>query len=576
MKETQRITGASSGLSRFRLLSLLLVGIPLPFAIALQYLGGGLDDAAILLVGWIALAVVYWWPVGTLLFRWKRGWPSRLIAGYLLSVPLYVLGLAVVYPAFGVRFRPRDTATWGIYFGATPTFYLLVVLLFFLTRGMRTGTRITTWLIAAGFAAGVLAPIVVAVRTDRYLWPGATTSQRTVIVNVRIVDAAADRIIDGKHVRIDDGRISAIVEDVPDETGEWRQVDAGGHYLLPGLIDVHTHLETPIRSLLAPFDFGYFLQSLFSDYAPQRRAYLEAGVTSVRDLGGPAAHAYRLRSALLRHAILGPRLAVVGRLVTSPHGHPVGTIWTSQISRQGAILASDSHSLISGLERNYAAGPPDGVKLIYGTIGRAKERLTRELLEEGIAWAKAKGLPSIVHAETTREVVDAAAAGAADIEHVASIEQLPDDLVALLVDKQIFVDPTFGEFETAMILRHVDEAERSSSLRQKYRFLRRLHEAGVRLTVGTDAPLVPFGTGYHDEIAHYSQAGFRPAEILTFATRNNAACLGRSEAVGGIEPGSHADLVLVADDPLRNLETLRRPLWVMLDGRIVVPGSLKK
>ena len=275
--------------------------------------------------------------------------------------------------------------------------------------------------------------------------------------------------------------------------------------------------------MLAPFDVRFLIDAIFSDYAPQRRTYLENAVTTVRDVGGPAAHAYHMREALQAEQILGPRLFVVGRLVTSPHGHPVSTIWNAQISKQGAILASDSSSLIGGLENNYKAGPPDAVKFIYGTIGWASEKLAPNLLKEGIEWAHSKGLISIVHAETTEEVTEAARDGATGIEHVASIESLPADLVSLLVVKKTYVDPTFGELNTALTLGNMDEARRENLLQERYQFIRTLHNAGVRLAIGTDAPLVPYGSGLHDEFDHFLKAGFTPAQILAIDTRNNAS-----------------------------------------------------
>jgi imidazolonepropionase-like amidohydrolase len=254
----------------------------------------------------------------------------------------------------------------------------------------------------------------------------------------------------------------------------------------------------------------------------------------------------------------------------------VSTIWSAQVSKEGAILASDSSSLISGLQKNYAAGPPDAVKFIYGTIGMAKERLAPNLLEQGIAWAASKNLISIVHAETTEEVTEAARAGATGIEHVASVESMPDGLVSVLVEKKIFVDPTFGELDTALTLRKVDEAKRKELLQQSYQLMRKLQDAGVPLTIGTDAPLVPYGAGLHDEFDYFLKAGFTPAEILKFDTINNAAYLGKSDSLGQIAPGFQADLLLVQDNPLQNIHTLRKPVWVMLQGQIVVPRTAVK
>ncbi|MGC1647649.1 MAG: amidohydrolase family protein [Candidatus Sulfotelmatobacter sp.] len=569
MNDRLRATFSLVGLPRFFLLSLLLVCVPLPFLLALQYLGGGIRSCAAMLVSWLSLVVVYWWPVGTLLFLWKRGWVSRLFIGYLISLPLYFLSLYLVYPAFGGHFHPSSPAVWGIYSSQSPFYFLLATTLFLLTRGGATFRQVTTWLVAIAFAAGVVAPVAYAIRVDRYIWP-RTRSSRVNIVNARLVDPFANRIVNGVNVHVEDGRIVELVDAVADST-QWPAIDAGGKFLLPGLIDVHTHLQAPVQSVLGPFNLQFLLESFFANYAPQRRVYLENGVTTVRDVGGPAAHAYQMRTALLSRQLLGPELFVVGRLVTSPHGHPVSTIWNAETSRQGAILASDSSTLISGLEKNYEAGPPDAVKFIYGTIGQAKEKLAPSLLEEGIAWASSKRLISIVHAETTDEVAEAARSGATGIEHVASIENLPDDLVSLLVQKRTFVDPTFGELNAALTLRHVDDARRKEILQQKCQFIRRLQQAGVKLAIGTDAPLVPYGTGLHDEFDDFIKCGFSPAQILVFDTFNNAAYLGQGATLGQIAQGFRADLILVPDNPLQNIETLRKPTWVMLGGQIVVP-----
>jgi enamidase len=558
-----------TALWRFYLLSLLLVSVPLPFLLALQFFSAGIRNCVVMFFAWLALAVAYWWPVGTVLFLWKRGWLTRLLVGYLASLPLYFFCLLMIYPAFDAHFHPRSPSLWGIYLSQTPVYFAFVLFLFLLTQARSAIRKATTWLVAALFVAGVIAPIIYIARTDKYTWP-QSRSTRANIVNARFVDPGANRVTQGIHVHVADGRIVELVEAAKDSS-TWPVIDADGKYLLPGLIDVHTHLQAPVRSVLAPFDFQFLLESLFSDYAPQRRAYLESGVTTVRDVGGPATRAYQMRAALQSYRLLGPRLFVVGRLVTSPRGHPVSTIWSAQVSKEGAILASDSSSLISGLQKNYAAGPPDAVKFIYGTIGMAKERLAPNLLEQGIAWAASKNLISIVHAETTEEVTEAARAGATGIEHVASVESMPDGLVSVLVEKKIFVDPTFGELDTALTLRKVDEAKRKELLQQSYQFIRKLQDAGVPLTIGTDAPLLPYGAGVHDEFDYFLKAGFTPAEILKFDTINDAAYLGKSDSLGQIAPGFQADLLLVTDNPLQNIQTLRKPVWVMLQGQIVVP-----
>lgn len=561
------------GVGLYFLSALLLVCVPLPLILTLLYEGGGWRDAAPAFFSWLALPFFYWLPVGLILLRWPRGGVTRFFVGFLASLPLYFFCLWLVYPAFGGHFHPSSGTIWGIYFSQTPTYFLLVYFLYLLTRrGVRLA-RITAAFATALFLAGLAAPAVVRGRTDPFKWPQSGHAAGEVnITGARIVDASSGQIVDGKDVHLKGGRILEIVDRARD-TSSAPKLDAGGKYLLPGLMDVHTHLQVPFRSLAAGFEFGYFVDSMFSDYALNRRAYLEAGVTTVRDLGGPAAKCFQLRAELASHDFLGPRLLCVGRLVTAPHGHPVSTIWSPSISRQGAILAWDSASLISGLEKNYAAGPPDAVKFIYGTIGRAPERLRSDLLEQGIAWAKSRNLISVVHAETTEEVTEAVRAGATGVEHVATIESLPGDLIPLMMQNKTFVDPTFGEYDAALALQGVNAAERARTIQQKYGFIRQMAAAGVPLTIGTDAPLVAYGTGLHDEMAHYLKAGFQPAEVLRFALINNAAYLGQGSELGKIAPGYRADLLLARDNPLENLETLRKPVWVMLDGQVVAQAK---
>lgn len=182
----------------------------------------------------------------------------------------------------------------------------------------------------------------------------------------------------------------------------------------------------------------------------------------------------------------------------------------------------------------------------------------------------ARHLISVVHIGGPQEAIEAVEAGATGIEHFATIQSLPDTLVAGIVAYRTFADPTFGELRIARRLAGRTAGEIERELRQKYEFVRRAYGAGALLTVGTDAPLVPFGTGFEDELAEYAKAGFTPAQILVFATRNNAAYLGKPGDLGKIASGYASDIVAVSENPLNDLRALHKPLWVMLAGQIVV------
>jgi len=563
-----------TGEARFLLTAALLVAAPVPYLFTMAMLAGSLRDGFDSLWRWSLFFIVYWAPLGILLFRGSLGTGRKLLAAYLVSVPLYAVCLWATYPTAGGSFRPFRSGIWPIYLSATPTIFVCVACLYFICRARGWLARAVSWLACIVFLAGMSVPVAVWARTDQYRWPRAGNG-RLAIVNAHIVklgrEPASGELLDGDALLIEGGKITAVLP-VGQVGPDWPKLDAAGRYVLPGLIDVHVHLFAPVRSVEAPFDYGYLVECFFSNYAPHRREYLEKGITAIRDDGGPAARVFALRTEITDHRLLGPRVFAVGRLVTAPHGHPVATIWKPfpALARDGAILAASQESLNRGLEKNYREGPPDAVKLIYGTIGLAPELLSPELLRAGIAWSSGHHLISVVHAETTGEMREAITDGATGVEHVASIEVLPEDLLELIRTRRPFLDPTFGEYETALALGHVDEARRTELLSQKYGFVRQMYEAGGVLVIGTDAPLVAYGTGLHDEFKHLREAGFSPGEILTFDTIHNAAYLGAADHLGRIEAGYDADLILVRANPLQDLSTLRTPEWVLRDGEIVV------
>jgi enamidase len=546
-------------LRRFILVSGLFIATPLPLFAAMGFKAGDWTMSLVGLAFTACLCFLYWWPLGVFLAGFKGRKLSRFFWGYLLSLPLYFATLAALYPLFGGTFRPLSNGQLLIYLSATPQFYVLLRLVFYLSHRLPRGILAAA---AVFFTTGVGAPLFL-MATGNPVWP--KTQERVAIVGARIVDTVAGRIVDGQTVYIKDGRIVEIGS--PAQHPDWPQLDAHGQYLVPGLIDVHTHLQSPVE-LPAGFQLPYFFESMLRDYAPQRQEYLASGITSIRDLGGSAAQGFALRSQVDKHERLGPRLFFVGRLVTSPHGHPVSTIWEASTSRQGAILASDEKTLLDGLNSNLAEGP-DAVKFVHGTIGRAKEELSADLLAKGIHWADEHHLISVVHAETAQEFEDAIGSGATGVEHAAYLQVVPNSLAELVSKSRPFVDPTFGEYEMDLKMRKLSMEARNRRLDCSYKAAHELYKSGARMVVGTDAPMVRYGAGFHDELAHFVRAGFRPEEILTFATVNNAAYLGKESELGRVAVGFRADLILTKDNPLAQLDTLRQPVWTMLDGQIV-------
>jgi len=530
--------------------------------------GGALT--ALNAVRWVSFSALYWIPIGWLVFC-RKGSQSKLwLQGYVASVPLYFLCLWIVYPLAFAKFHPSSIQTWRIYLAGTIPFFLLVAGLAWLTT-LRSWTRLAVLAVAIVFFVGGIAwTSSLLFETALYTWPTPQENSWN-LIGGQLVELPSGQILIGKDIHIVQGRVASVVDGATDQS-PLAKIDLHGAYVLPGLIDVHAHLDVPVRSAFSPFDFSYLLEEEFSHFADHRRSYLQSGVTAIRDCGGPAGQLFHWRQEIAEHRLLGPQLFAVGRLVTAPEGHPVATIWKSFpfLVRDGAILAGNHQELVAGLEKNWGEGPPDAIKFIDGTIGQAKEILDAKLMADGIAWAHDRHLITVVHTETPGEIQDAVNDGATGVEHVATAGVLPPQLIAQMALEHTFADPTFGEYDAALRLEEIPAEQRSTRMRSSYAAVRKLAEAGVPLAIGTDAPLVPYGSGFLDELDQFSRAGFLIVDILTFATRNNAAYLGKAGVLGCIEAGCTANLVVVNRNPLADLETLRKPILVLRDGVVVV------
>ncbi len=557
---------------RYALLSATLVLIPLPLTLLLRAGVYGVSAALLATVSWLAL-LLYWWPLGALHLFLPGKALTRWVVGFLASVPLFFVALWFVYFGIGSRMAPDGLGGWAIYLSNTPWYFLGTWALSRISAGEGRAWHVILSAAVLLLIVTSLGAVTFAASQDRYRWPAAGP-ERWRIVNVRLVDPAVGLVLEGQHVIVERDRIVAVVPASAD-TSHATALDAGGRYLVPGLIDAHAHLQVPIEGGTLAFRPSLFFGSLVTRFAPNRRAYLEAGVTTIRDIGGAAALSHTLRDAIERRELLGPRMLTVGRMVTSPDGHPAGTIWTRELRREGAIEARDSATMIAALEQDLAALRPDGVKLIYGTIGRAPTRLDPHLLRIASAWARSKGLWVAIHAETADEVLTAATAVATTIEHAGSIESLPDSLMSAIIGHKPWLDPTLGEWLKAMELSRRDSASIRTGLGERLARMRLLRTAGARFIVGTDAPLLPYGGGLHDELALLRQAGFSPAELLHMATVSNAEALGLSQEVGALQAGYSADFILVEGNPLENLDALRKPVWVVRGGTLVVGGLLQ-
>lgn len=400
---------------------------------------------------------------------------------------------------------------------------------------------------------------------------GAAQEGYLALTNATVLEGEDLEPINRAEVLIKDGTIIEVGEegkiDIPPGA---KVLDLTSYTLMPGLIDMHVHLgpqtykanEEPgiLEMPKLVFDWVRF-------YPDTRRAFLENGVTTVRDLGNEHGWIMELRRHLRDGSLEGPRLFAAGPIFTTPGGHPVATF--------GVDPASDSVRLPSTTEearravKELASGEDraDLIKVVQerGGPGRDLEPIAPEVLDAIVTEAHEQGLAVTAHWGTLEDLEDVLAAGVDGLEHVearAVLDGWPEDVLDRLVEQNVPITPTLSVTDAVL------PPQISSQLRLR---VGELYAAGGWIVVGSDAPIngVPFGAGVHRELELLVDCGLTPQEALRAATIEAARAL-RTDSIGAIEPGRAADLLVVDGDPLQDIKDAQNVVMLFRDGRRVV------
>ncbi len=405
----------------------------------------------------------------------------------------------------------------------------------------------------------------------------------------------------GLDVLLEGERIAAIAP-----TGELDAPQGGvvvsgaGATLVPGLVDMHGHVEAEPAPAWARG---------FPDPEANLRAYLYAGVTTLLDPGDPSGSAFVRRAGVASGEILGPRIFTAGPIHTAPDGHPIALVrelapwWIRWYAapRVAVPLASEAQAR-EAVDRAAAEGA-DVVKIVIDRIPLDAPRMSRQVAAAVVGGARAHGLRVVAHIGTTEDAIDAAEAGAAAWVHGVYKERIADEDVAVLASYGIPMVATVEVFdryartgegpfeptplEREMVPRSLLEAfypvpddfeigslepwlELARATREaRIENVRRLHAAGVAILAGSDAQSGVFpGAGLHRELATLVRAGLSPAEAIRAATLLPARFLANGDEpdFGSVEVGKRADLVLVEGDPTADVAALQQIRRVFLAG----------
>ena len=408
----------------------------------------------------------------------------------------------------------------------------------------------------------------------------ATSGQsETVIVTAdRMVDVLAGRVIDEPVVVIIDGRIAAVVGRggarpvIPEGA---RRLDLPGHTLLPGLIDMHVHLDS--SPLYGPYESLQFTDLFQTVMGPgHARDMLEAGFTTVRNVGSDHYSDVAFMQAIDEGRIPGPRIVPAAHALSATGGHCDETFLPPRLHRPAPGVADGPQALrdkVREMRRNGAQ-----VIKVCATGGvfsrntepgqqQLSEAELRAIAEEAHQW----GLRVAAHAHGAAGIRAAIRAGIDTIEHASLIDaegiRLAREHGTWLVMDIFNTDYTQAHGRENGILEDNLRKDREIAQIQRDNF-RAAHRAGVRMAFGTDAGVMPHGSA-GGQFRYMVEYGMSPMEAIQSATSNAAQALGRENDVGAIAPGRYGDLIAVNGDPLANVRELESVDVVIKGGEVV-------
>jgi len=389
----------------------------------------------------------------------------------------------------------------------------------------------------------------------------------------RLLDVKNGRVVKPGEVLVQGDRIVEVGQSVKHPAGA-EVIDLGDRTLLPGLIDAHIHL------FLHP---GAEDLQTVQESVPQRtitatlaaRDDLMAGFTAERDMGteGAGSADTAVRDAIDEGRIPGPRLRISGNAINILGGHEDAIGYNpAQRVLPNADYANNATELVAVMRQQFKEGA-DFVKIYETGPDKVREgklatvyQYTEADLAVAVQEAARLGRRVAVHATGEPGTLFAAQAGVVSIDHA---NQLGDETIRLMREKQIFAVPTFTIFEyfADHAATPAQAAREHQMLDLKVQDFRRQVAAGVPMALGSDVGPFPHGTQAR-EFVLMAQYGMAPLAVLQADLLNGAKLLGWEGQIGQLEPGYLADIIAVTGDPLQDLGTLQNVSFVMKGGVI--------
>ena len=408
-----------------------------------------------------------------------------------------------------------------------------------------------------------------------------SASSRTLVRAGHLLDVKTGKILDGQTIVVTGDTISSVAatSSVPTQPGD-TVVDLANMTVMPGLIDVHTHITGEPN-----FDPYFELTQTDAKEAIQgvvnARTTLMAGFTTIRNVGAGGYTDVDLRDAINQGQVPGPHMQVSGPPLGITGGHCDENLLPIKCHVTGDGVADG----IPGVQQKVRQNIKYGVDLIKicatgGVLSKGDDpqasQYTIEEMRAIVADAHRLGRKVAAHAHGSQGILWATEAGVDSIEHGSYID---DASIAAMKKNGTYLVPTLY-LEDWMIekgnLPPIYQQKMKDTIVVAKKNVKHAIESGVKIALGTDAAVYPHGLNAHELDVYVNQTGMTPLAAVQSATINAADLMGWSAKTGSIEPGHWADIIAVGRNPLEDVRVLQHVSFVMKSGIVYKEEAVKQ